>query len=151
MFVTAFAGILDPASGDVTCCDAGHPPPLVRGRDGQVREFAKRGGLVLGIDPDYTFRASRLHLEPGDTLILYTDGVSEAMNEQDVPFGTARIGTGLEVLPPDFSAADITRALLEDVRRFAGRAPQSDDITLLVLRRRPDAEAGRGWVPGKAA
>ncbi len=134
MFVTAFAGILDHATGVVTCCDAGHPPPLIRRRDGRVEELVKSCGLPLGILPDYDFTPTRLQLEPGDTLVVYSDGVSEAMNEEQALFSTERMETRLAELPPEAGAADVTRTLLEGVRDFAGKEPQSDDITLLVLR-----------------
>jgi sigma-B regulation protein RsbU (phosphoserine phosphatase) len=134
MFVTAFAGILDLRTGRVDYVDAGHEPPFVLQPRGAVLKVDKTGGIVLGFMPGQTFNSGSLQLNPGDALVLYTDGVSEAMNASRQLFGAEAIEKTLSRIGPMASSKRIINALLDDVHLFVGGAKQSDDITMLVIR-----------------
>jgi serine phosphatase RsbU (regulator of sigma subunit) len=140
MFVTAFAGILDLPTGRVEYVDAGHEPPFIRDIGGAVRKVDKIGNLVLGLLPDYQFTGGTLHLARGQTLVLYTDGVSEAMDAVEQPFGADRIAATLSRAGQLAASQTLVSALLEDLAVHVGQAHQSDDITLLAIRYRgPDS------------
>ncbi len=124
--------ILDGDSGHVRFLNAGHMPPLLV-RGDTVTPTA-RGGMVLGIMPEASFTEQAVDLEMGDVLIVYSDGVSEAQNEEGDFFGDERLfalATGRGA-----TSRDIGMRILESVAGFIGHAPQSDDISLMVLRRR---------------
>ncbi len=95
MFATALAAVLDTSTGIVEYVDAGHEPPFVISADGRARMVAKQSGLALGFLPGYAYTAGRIELEPGDTLVFYTDGFSEAMNSERELFGLERMVTAL--------------------------------------------------------
>jgi len=99
----------------------------------------KVGGLVLGFIPGEEFRSGTMQLNPGDTLVLYTDGVTEAMNVDHDLFGAETIEKTLSQIGRGADSEAIINALLEDVRVFVGEAEQHDDITMLVIQYR-----GRG-------
>jgi sigma-B regulation protein RsbU (phosphoserine phosphatase) len=133
LFVTVFYGILDPATGTLTYCNAGHNPPyLFRGQNGDPVQALRRTGIPLGMFEDMTWEQRIVQLAPGDLLVLYTDGVTEAQNRQEEFFGEERL---LEVVRADLgrSAQGLQDALMAQVREFVGDAPQFDDITLMVL------------------
>ena len=134
MFVTALAGIIDLKNGSIEYCDGGHEPPFVIRASGQVELIEKVGGVALGIMRDHLFISGSIRLEPGDTLLLYTDGVNEAMNNERKLFGTPTIGEVLSELGHAKNAQDISTLLTQRVRAFVAGAPQSDDITMLVVR-----------------
>jgi sigma-B regulation protein RsbU (phosphoserine phosphatase) len=131
-FVTVFYGILDSASATLCYCNAGHNPPyLVRAQKGNVVQALRRTGIPLGIFEDATWEQMEVQLEPGDMLILYTDGITEAQNAQEQFFGEEQL---LEVAQAQLgrSAQDVQDALMARVHEFMGNAPQFDDITLAV-------------------
>jgi sigma-B regulation protein RsbU (phosphoserine phosphatase) len=134
-FVTVFYGILDPSSGALTYANAGHNPPfLFRGGNRQdIQELPNTGPpLGLRMFTDLAWDQGTALLERGDTLVLYSDGITEAQNTQEDFFDDKRL---LEVVRTNIgrSAQEIQDAILDAVRSFVGRAPQADDITLLVL------------------
>ncbi len=135
MFVTAFYGILDPASGTLTYCNAGHIPPYVLSAQNtdQVRALL-RTGMPLGIETDAVWEPETAQLGPGEVLLLYTDGITEALNERGEFFQSERL---LEVVRANLgrSAQEIRDALLAEVHQFTGHGPQFDDITLLIVAR----------------
>ena len=92
-------------------------------------------GLVVGALGGRTFARETLALRPGEALILYTDGVTEAFDETDALYGEERMDRCLSALPAEAPAAEVVRGLVADVAAFSGAREQSDDITLLVLRR----------------
>jgi sigma-B regulation protein RsbU (phosphoserine phosphatase) len=139
MFVTALAGILDLKTGRVEYADAGHEPPFILQASGGVLKVDKVGGLVLGFVRDEEFRTGTMQLNPGDTIFLYTDGVTEAMNVKHELFGADAIEKTLSQTGQTPSSEAIIEALLEGVRVFVGEAKQHDDITMLVIQYR-----GRG-------
>ncbi len=139
-FVTAFYGILDPTSGTLVYANAGHNPPhLLPGQDGEKPRRLMGTGLPLGIFDDVTWDQEIVQLSPGDTLMLYTDGITEAPNLERQLFGEPRL---LECGQANRgrSARDIQNAILAEVSKFAGEAPQLDDITLAVIVRELDPQ-----------
>ncbi len=119
------------ADGTIEICNAGHCPPLVLGSRRVLSVEAT--GLPVGMFGATPFTASRLSLEPGETLFLYTDGLSEATNRSGEEFGTTRM---LEILPKhaDAEPMELAATVLKDSYEFAG-GPWKDDLTLLILRR----------------
>jgi sigma-B regulation protein RsbU (phosphoserine phosphatase) len=134
MFVTAFCGVLDLRTGSVEFANGGHEAPFVRCADGTVARLSKTRGMALGVFEDAEFELSRHTLKPGDALILFTDGVSEAANADDDLFTIGRIEAALGAVKRDASARGLAEGLAEDVRVFVGEAPQSDDLAILVVR-----------------
>jgi sigma-B regulation protein RsbU (phosphoserine phosphatase) len=135
LFVTAFYAALDP-SGRLTYANAGHNRPLwLRSRTGQIEELAARG-IALGVLEDIELEERAIRVTPGDILIFYTDGVTEAMDAAGQQFGAERLRQVLAAGPG--ASAPATLAAVEDgLRAFTGDTPQSDDIALFVVRRRP--------------
>jgi serine phosphatase RsbU (regulator of sigma subunit) len=132
MFVTASAGFLDLATGRLAAASAGHPPPYHLSRDGGVTPLEVPGGFPLGLAPgDYP--VLDLTLQPGDSLYLYSDGVTEAFDARDEEFGAERLEACLRAAA-GATAAALVEASLSAVRSFAGEHPQSDDITAMSLR-----------------
>jgi phosphoserine phosphatase RsbU/P len=134
MFVTALAGILDLRTGRVDYADAGHEPPFILQASGTVLKVNKVGGIVLGFMPGQEFPGGTLQLNPGDALVLYTDGVTEAMNVGHQLFGAQAIEKTLSRAEQTAASERIIKVLLEDMRVFVGEAQQSDDITMLVIK-----------------
>jgi sigma-B regulation protein RsbU (phosphoserine phosphatase) len=134
MFVTLFYALLDPAKSEITYVNAGHNPPLLhRANDDQV-EMLTRTGLVLGVTADASFEQRALQLNPGDLILLYTDGVTDASNTLGREFGMQR----LERILLDrrgASATEIIAALERTIDAFIGSGSQSDDIAMLIVRR----------------
>jgi len=133
MFVTAVAGVLDLASGELAFALAGHEPPVLVPADGAPVPVSAEGGRVLGLIEASEFPVNRLRLGKGDAVVLYTDGVSEARDEEDEFFGVQRLVATAAGLRHEAAPA-LTDGVLQAVRAFAGAAPQSDDITILTLR-----------------
>jgi sigma-B regulation protein RsbU (phosphoserine phosphatase) len=132
MFVTLLCGFLDVATGHMTLASAGHDPPAIWGNH-SPRWLPVDPGPALGLDEDAAFPALRLHLKPGDTLLMYTDGVTEAANAALEHYGGERLLARLGQLD-DAAHGDPTKFLAEDVETFSAEHGQSDDIALLALR-----------------
>jgi len=133
MFVTVFCGILEVSTGEIEYTNAGHNPPLVVRPDKVPQFIADTGDTALGIDEDLTFHAAGVTLAPGDTLFMYTDGVTEAFNDRQEEFSEARLQQALG----DHHAGAVSQTaltVLDSVKRFAGEVPQSDDIAILALK-----------------
>ncbi len=133
LFVTLFYGILDPSTGHFSYANGGHNPPYLVRQDGGIEVLPLTGGVAIGVLPELPYEEKSLTLAAGDTLFMYTDGISEAMNSDGEMFEEARIRTALSVgheIPVDIVIENVTLAVAE----FVGEAPQSDDITCLVLR-----------------
>lgn len=133
MFVTVFAGILNLASGTLACVNAGHDSPFLIRAAAKANELAGEGGPPLGTVDDFPYAVERHQLTPGDLLLLYTDGVTEAEDRNDKFYTEARLGRLLQSAPTA-SAKALVELVREDVRRFATNAEQADDITLLAVR-----------------
>jgi serine phosphatase RsbU (regulator of sigma subunit) len=130
-FATIFYAVLSP-DGTLLSCNAGNNPPLLVSRDGSVRRLEK-GGLPIGPFTDPAYEEEETPLRPGDTLILYSDGVSDAADSNDEVFGEERLLKCLDgacAREPE----NLIEHVLGEVRTFAADRPQFDDITLLVVR-----------------
>jgi sigma-B regulation protein RsbU (phosphoserine phosphatase) len=132
MFVTVFLGILNIRTGDLVYTNAGHDPALIKRRDGTIEAMGRPHGPFLGPVGGFAFKESKARLGPGDTLVIFTDGITEAMNPVRKLYGQPRL---VEVLASrEFSGPKETvEAIVQDVQAFAAGAEQSDDITLLLL------------------
>jgi phosphoserine phosphatase RsbU/P len=132
-YATMFFGILDP-EGRLEFVNAGHLPPLLL-RDGEVDEPFTEGGFPVGLIPDASYVASCVALRPGDTLVLYSDGVTEAMDPDHEMFGVSRLRE-LLVGQHEAPLETLKNNILESVQAFSRGASQADDITLLIARYR---------------
>jgi phosphoserine phosphatase RsbU/P len=132
LFVTMFLAILDPTTGELVFSNAGHNPPARIGPDGAVSWLALPRGTFLGIMEETVYRTSRTVLAPGETLVAYTDGVTEAMDPELRLFGSERFRDLLTTLAGTVPEA-LDAAVMEAVRTYAGEAEQADDITVLSL------------------
>ncbi len=137
MFVTGFAGILDLETGDLDFSGAGHESPFVFGAGATPRQTPDFSGLPAGLDADAVYPVGRLRLAPGEGLCVFSDGVSDAENPSREFFGLARLERRLASLPDGVTAQAAIDALFADVDGFAGAAPPSDDLTVMVLIRCP--------------
>ncbi len=136
MFVTVFYGILHTESGELEFSNGGHNVPYLIGHD-RIVPVGQPAGTALGIVDDARYHTNRMSLNAGETLVLYTDGVTEAMDTHGYLFSTPRFEQTLQRLV-DQRPFDLLTRLVEDVHAFASGAVQADDITLLALQyRRP--------------
>jgi sigma-B regulation protein RsbU (phosphoserine phosphatase) len=134
MFVTLFYGVLNTRTGAVEYGNGGHNSPYVLRKNGAVELLERTGGMVLGAIAGVRYGAKTVALEHGDGIVLYTDGVTEAMDSAGNLFSDRRLQDFL--LQLDGAAPEkIVRTLVEDVNRYSSNVPQSDDITLLAIRR----------------
>ena len=131
-FTTALIAEYDIATRRMNYVNAGHNPPILRRSDGALEKL-EAGGLPLGIESDAVFESGSIQLEPGDALILYTDGVVEAFNASGEDFGNERWLAAIRELP-EVSAEETLRLLMRKVDAFVGATRQSDDITCLIFR-----------------
>jgi sigma-B regulation protein RsbU (phosphoserine phosphatase) len=134
MFVTVFYGILDLTTGEVSYCNAGHNPPYVLKKNGEVTPLPMSQDPMVGAIDGIEFHQSTLQLEHGDSLVMFTDGVTEAMNINNEEFGETRLEDTLEDVTMH-NCQQMIEAIKSDVAAFVGEAEQSDDITVLALRR----------------
>ena len=137
-FVTLVLGSYDPATGEFTYCNAGHNPPFVVRASGDAQEplrWLEPGGPAIGLIEGFEFQQGVIRLEAGDVLILYTDGITEAVNIMEEMFGQERlVQAAAEAMGG--SAADIVRGVRERLAEFTGGRPLADDLTLVVLKKR---------------
>lgn len=134
MFATLFLGELDPGTGRLAYVNCGHEPPIVLDH-GRLRTRLEATGPAVGLMPDLPFTAAAITLEPGMTVITYTDGVPEARSASGETLGEAQL---IATAESKYGSADDLQATIRDaVTDFVGEAPQADDVTILVLRR-PD-------------
>ncbi|HEX2570544.1 MAG TPA: CHASE2 domain-containing protein [Polyangia bacterium] len=141
LFVTVFAGILDVRTGELEFSNAGHEHPFLL-RPGRTAEpIAMEGGPPVCVIEDYVYTAERMRLEEGECLLLFTDGVTEAMNGAKEMYTQARIAPALGTVEAPIVPAQVISRLYEDVQRFVAGADPSDDIAILALTRRAPAQA----------
>jgi sigma-B regulation protein RsbU (phosphoserine phosphatase) len=135
MFVTLLYGEYHSDTGHLRLVNAGHNPPLLRRADGNIRVVSVKPRLPLGVMPDTRYEAIELRLEPGDSILLYSDGITEACNPGQEEWGIDRLQSALRKLHGDMRT--VASELLAQVDAFRGDAAQHDDITLLLLQRLP--------------
>ncbi len=140
IFITLFFGVLDVHTGDLEYSNAGHNPPRLIHPGGEVVELPQTGNLVLGILAEHEFNNERIRLNPGDTLFLYTDGVTEAEDARPEEFGEDRLDRALTEMS-EMTAQEVAEGVVLAVQEFVAEAPQSDDITCLVVRLRATLDA----------
>ncbi|MCM2465065.1 PP2C family protein-serine/threonine phosphatase [Methanoculleus oceani] len=133
MFVTLFYAVADPAKKTLTYVNAGHNPPLLFRSDGGRPLELKGTGIILGVMPDADYGEETVNLESGDIVLLYTDGITEAINPDEEQFGEKRL---IETIAGcrDLSPAGIVEKVRDAVVKFSGDEPQFDDLTIMVLR-----------------
>ena len=134
MFVTLLYAVFNPSNGLLNYANGGHNPPIIVHPDGTSTLLPATGGIALGVAPNFQYEESSVILDPGDTLVLYTDGVTEAMNAEGEEFSLDRLRDLFTNVPPR-NPKETNEAIFEAVRVFAGDTPQSDDITCLACRR----------------
>ncbi len=134
MFVTYFMGFLDPRDGTFIYTNGGHNPPLLRRVDGTLEKLARRHGPPLAVMEECAYGATAIRLQPGDMLILYTDGVTEAFDGAGVMFGEAGLLDAVRALPVSASPETVVAAIHAAVAHHAAGCEASDDLTLLVVR-----------------
>jgi serine phosphatase RsbU (regulator of sigma subunit) len=135
LYITFLLVLLDVRQHRLKIVNAGHPCPMVRRRDGRLEEVGRPlSGLPLGIMPGYPYEVAETTLEPGETVILYTDGVTDAMNPANERFGETRLRQALAGAGPGASAAG--ESIVKAVQRLVAERPQFDDITLVCLARK---------------
>jgi len=132
LFITLFYGILNPEDGTFTYCSAGHHPAfLVREADGAV-ELLERTGVPLGVFDEASWDRMQLKINPGDALVLYTDGITDAQNSKEEFYGLEHLQEAIKRYHKQ-GALILHQALMADVHEWMGDEPQGDDITLMVL------------------
>ena len=133
LFVTLFYGVLNPATNQFSYSNAGHNRPLLKRTDKPINTLTL-GDIAMGFLSEYTFREDTIIMMPGDTLLIYSDGITEAKNSKGALFETERLHDVFE-RSPTLTASETVDAIMDAVRAFTQEAPQSDDMTLLVLKR----------------
>ncbi|MCE2436702.1 MAG: SpoIIE family protein phosphatase [Pseudomonadales bacterium] len=139
MFVTVWYAIYDPESRELSFANGGHNPPLLVHPDGSSKMLQSDTGVPLGIVGRTSFEQVSIELDVGDTLVLYTDGVNEAENQDRDLYGMDRFQALFQGREPFASGKEANDAVFEAVHEFAAGAEQSDDITCLTLLVKPDA------------
>ncbi|MEW5830905.1 MAG: SpoIIE family protein phosphatase [Chloroflexota bacterium] len=131
-FVTAIYGIIEAATGDFACVRAGHEPPLLLHPDGRVERIPHKTGQPLGLFEGIILDENMIRLEPGASLLLYTDGLTDCRDPQGTPFGLDRVKDVFRDMPGQ-SGQEICDRILLALREFQQGAPQDDDVTLVAL------------------
>jgi sigma-B regulation protein RsbU (phosphoserine phosphatase) len=136
MFVTFFLGVLNLRTGELRYSNAGHNPPVVIRSRGESTQIPMPDGLVLGVMPDAMYSTAKLHLSNGDSIVLYTDGITEAMSPQREIYTEERLLRVTESLAGS-TPTELAQRIVDSVKSHVAQAPQSDDITLLTLKYSP--------------
>jgi sigma-B regulation protein RsbU (phosphoserine phosphatase) len=132
MFVTIFLGILNTKTGELVYTNAGHNPPYLKRANGSIKQFDKIHGLPLGVIIDQDYGESKTCLAKEDILLLYTDGVTEAMDRAQNFFSDQRLA-GILSSCGDISTEGVVNRIVSEVERFQDDADQGDDITVLAV------------------
>ena len=148
MFATIFLGLVDPQNGEIVYINGGHDAPLILNAAG-IRCGLAPSGPAVGMFPDMPFEVGRAQLQPQETLVLFTDGVTEAMNDGGELYTEERLFRLLEENCPPPAADALLQHINEDLYRHIGSAEQSDDITLLCIRRGNSLAAASGKEPAR--
>ena len=132
-FVTLFLGIVNIKSNEINYCNAGHNNPYYLDRNNQIKELDV-GGLILGFQPDSSYLEGKIQFYPNEMIVLYSDGITEAMNDKNEEFGEER----LIKLITEYKGEDIYKLIdriIDEVKAFSEGVAQSDDITLMIIKR----------------
>ena len=132
MFVTVWLGILEISTGTLRAANAGHEYPAIKRADGKFELFKDKHGFVIGGMDGIKYKEYELKLSKGDTIFLYTDGVTEATNGNNELFGNDRLVSALNI-KSDFTAKELLSCVKSEIDSFVGDAPQFDDITMMAL------------------
>jgi serine phosphatase RsbU (regulator of sigma subunit) len=130
MFVTLFYAVVDPKAQTISYANAGQNPPILRRADGRVEELT-RTGIALGVLDDKTWEDQTVHMAPGDSLVAYTDGVTDAMNPRGESYGSERLTSAILAAPA--GARAVIDQVVAGLKAFTEGAPLADDLTLFVL------------------
>jgi serine phosphatase RsbU (regulator of sigma subunit) len=133
LFVTACYGLFDPKDGSFEYASAGHHPPMLRRTTGSVEVLPTTNDMALGVLQGMEYQEHRTRLYSGDTLLMYTDGVTEAFSPQEIAYGEERLLSWFADSPAHCAASSLVDALVSDVARFVDGAEASDDLTCLIL------------------
>ena len=132
-FVTAAFVVWNSESKELAYLSAGHEPPFIIRRNGKL-EFLSKGGMVLGLFPDMQYPMIYVDFEPGDVLVLYTDGITDVRNSDNERFGIERF-TELCTQSPGSSAEEMVETIFQAIGQFKKELPAPDDETVVVIRR----------------
>ncbi|HPR34015.1 MAG TPA: fused response regulator/phosphatase [Prolixibacteraceae bacterium] len=133
MFVTVFYGILNTKTGEIEYANAGHNPPYLLRSNSTIEKLESTGDIILGCFENQPFVSRKTQLKPGEGILLYTDGITEAFDQQDEEYGDERLVSLLTSLQP-LRVEEIVDKIVADVQLFSSGVDQSDDITLLALK-----------------
>jgi serine phosphatase RsbU (regulator of sigma subunit) len=136
MFVTLFYGILNPDNGKFIYANAGHVPPILVSNNGTELIDLVPSGMALGVLPGISMEEKQLQLLPGDKLICYTDGVSEAFSAGGEMYGTFRLKNLISIESNKLSTSELLEAIVNEVYRFSDSSSLSDDLTLIAVCRK---------------
>ena len=139
LFVTVLAGVLDLDTGVFTFANAGHEMPILAGPDGSEPRWVPGGGPLVGVFGRLDLAAERLEIKPGERLVLFTDGITDAAAPSGERFGQDRLLQAIAETCRTGGAVDTCRAVIQGVLAFQAEALPADDLALLVLRRLPAA------------
>ncbi len=142
MFVTLFLGILNIHTGELEYCNGGHNPPYILRKNGDIEALEMTGGMALGVMEDFSYQSKKARMEPGDSIFLYTDGVTEATNREEELFSEERLERDLAELYQK-PIHELVNAVMVRIKAFAEGMPQADDITMMVLRYFGDKGEGK--------
>lgn len=143
LFVTAFSGVLDLTTGIFRYVNAGHNPPLIRRNGKNFEELPMELNFVLGGWEDWNYIQQEIQLKPGDTIFMYTDGVTEAANSTGQLYSLERLKNFLNGMEKNISAAKILTEIAKSLENFSVNAEQSDDITMLAIKFERSNENGK--------
>ncbi|HPM62699.1 MAG TPA: PP2C family protein-serine/threonine phosphatase, partial [Methanoregulaceae archaeon] len=133
MFVTLFYAVLDANRKVLSYVNAGHNPPMLFSSRSSGVTLLEARGIALGVIDTIDLESVTVPLNPGDVVVLYTDGVTEATNDRDEEYGVTRL-RDIVMASRDLPAREIITTIVQDVIRFTGARPQFDDITLMILK-----------------
>lgn len=134
MFVTLLLCRFNTETRELNYCNAGHNPPVVIPRNGEPYFLPLIPNLVVGVMDDFEFKMQTRQMEEGDTIVLYTDGVTEAEDPDKNQYGEERLMAWARTVTPGMSAKEATDRLSADLKRFTRGNEQNDDITILIIR-----------------
>ncbi|MEL7122539.1 MAG: PP2C family protein-serine/threonine phosphatase, partial [Bacteroidota bacterium] len=135
MFVTVFYAVINIHTGEMTYSSAGHNPPYIINPDGSIQTLVDGHNIPLGIIDTFKYKSKTKILERSAALVLFTDGITEAIDEDKNFFAEPRLEASLKIHAFE-NPKEITTSIIEEVKDFEGKMPQTDDITMMVIRRK---------------